>query len=679
MEIEPSYIHDAENGGRVPVFKPTMEQFSDFYKFVTAISKYGKQAGIVKIIPPKDWSNSLPDLTDKLKSKKIRHPIEQVFNGSKGIYRQDNIEKNRCYTLKQWRALCESPNHRPPTRNYTQTKQTPTPSPNGSKKRKLEVQLQSEKAKAEKIQKQESTEFGSRNSDDEVDMVDKLSNSSSNNNNEDEGSFDYRIYNQAQYTNEYCKEIERDYWRTLPFNNSLYGADMIGSLFDAEITKTWNVDRLDNLLNRINVNIPGVNRAYLYFGMWKATFAWHVEDMDLYSINYIHFGAPKQWYAIPPPYSRKFETVMRGYFSHEYQNCREYLRHKQFIVKPSILSENNIPVNHLVQHEGEFVITFPYGYHAGYNLDYNCAESVNFALDDWIPIGKKAGACRCQNDSVKIDVASFFDERIPEVVVPAPKTRLILLPTPPREKKILKSRKEINDDEEVVDREELNADYEFEQKSPGTSTPTPHYPDYLKDDSSSSIDLEDEGFMEEDKKFKATVVVDNGDEEDMIVVHKPKLRIIHKNQKIQCMLCPVEGGQLFRTEEDGYAHLPFHPYCAQQAEYHLQQRLTACGELLYEGFCKLHDPRVLLEKKKKMAELSSMVEIDRDVWAKAYGAFYKVRISFLLDPKIFVGKIIEKDDEAQKCKILFMDGYERTISWGSIHFDDPTLNVRLKR
>jgi hypothetical protein len=46
--------------------------------------------------------------------------------------------------------------------------------------------------------------------------------------------------------------------------------------------------------------------------MWRATFAWHVEDMDLFSINYIHFGAPKFWYAVPQGKANTLEQTFRG-------------------------------------------------------------------------------------------------------------------------------------------------------------------------------------------------------------------------------------------------------------------------------------------------------------------------------------------------------------------------------
>lgn len=73
-----------------------------------------------------------------------------------------------------------------------------------------------------------------------------------------------------------------------------------------------------------------------------------------------------------------------------------------------MLQNNNIPVQKCVQQPGEFMITFPFGYHQGYNLDFNCAESVNFALDSWIEIGKKAKSCTCIDDSVVIDVESLL-------------------------------------------------------------------------------------------------------------------------------------------------------------------------------------------------------------------------------------------------------------------------------
>ncbi|EPQ04676.1 Lysine-specific demethylase 4C [Myotis brandtii] len=154
----------------------------------------------------------------------------------------------------------------------------------------------------------------------------------------------------------------------------------------------WNIARLNTILDVVEeecgISIEGVNTPYLYFGMWKTTFAWHTEDMDLYSINYLHFGEPK--YAIPPEHGKRLERLAQGFFPSSFQGCDAFLRHKMTLISPSVLKKYGIPFDKITQEAGEFMITFPYGYHAGFNHGFNCAESTNFATVRWIDYGKVA-------------------------------------------------------------------------------------------------------------------------------------------------------------------------------------------------------------------------------------------------------------------------------------------------
>jgi hypothetical protein len=43
----------------------------------------------------------------------------------------------------------------------------------------------------------------------------------------------------------------------------------------------------------------------------------------------------------------------------------------------------------------------------GFNMGFNCAEAVNFALEKWIPVGEKARRCLCDGETVNIDMDGF--------------------------------------------------------------------------------------------------------------------------------------------------------------------------------------------------------------------------------------------------------------------------------
>nr|XP_029479960.1 lysine-specific demethylase 4A-like isoform X3 [Oncorhynchus nerka] len=213
------------------------------------------------------------------------------------------------------------------------------------------------------------------------------------------------------------EELERKYWKSVTFNSPIYGADVNGTLYDPDVTD-WNIGKLNTILDTVEhangITIEGVNTPYLYFGMWKTTFAWHTEDMDLYSINYLHFGASKSWYCVPPEQGKKMERLAQGFFPGSHQNCEAFLRHKMTLISPSILRKYGIPFEKITQEPGEFMVTFPYSYHAGFNHGFNCAESTNFATERWIEYGKQAMLCTCRKDTVKISMDLFVKKYQPD-------------------------------------------------------------------------------------------------------------------------------------------------------------------------------------------------------------------------------------------------------------------------
>lgn len=96
--------------------------------------------------------------------------------------------------------------------------------------------------------------------------------------------------------------------------------------------------------------------------------------MSVCSINYQHCGAAKTWYGIPGHAALDFEKVVR---EHVYTNdilsadgedgAFDVLLGKTTLFPPNILSEHGVPVYRAVQKPGEFVVTFPRAYHAGFS------------------------------------------------------------------------------------------------------------------------------------------------------------------------------------------------------------------------------------------------------------------------------------------------------------------------
>jgi histone demethylase JARID1 len=81
----------------------------------------------------------------------------------------------------------------------------------------------------------------------------------------------------------------------------------------------------------------------------------------------VHWGETKTWYGIPGQDAGLFEAAIKGEAPDLFQAQPDLLFQLVTLMNPRRLIEAGVRVNACNQRAGEFVITFPKAYHAGFN------------------------------------------------------------------------------------------------------------------------------------------------------------------------------------------------------------------------------------------------------------------------------------------------------------------------
>ncbi|KAK9223476.1 hypothetical protein WN944_011920 [Citrus x changshan-huyou] len=368
-----------------PVFYPTVEEFEDTLGYIAKIRSKAESFGICRIVPPSSWTPPCP-----LKAKNI-------WENAKFSTRIQQID------LLQ---------NREPMRKKIRSRK---------RKRRRQSRMGSTRRNANSSSEANAAEtdekFGFQSGPDlTLEGFQKYAQNfkecyfGMNDSKEDVKSdgFEHKRLEPS------VVDIEGEYWRIIERPTDevevYYGADLETGAFASGFPKAsslgtesdldqyamsgWNLNNLPRLPGSVlafeGSDISGVLVPWLYVGMCFSSFCWHVEDHHLYSLNYLHWGDPKIWYGVPGSHASTLEKAMRKHLPDLFEEQPDLLHELVTQLSPSVLKAEGVPVYHVVQHSGEFVLTFPRAYHSGFNCGFNCAEAVNVAPVDWLAHGQQA-------------------------------------------------------------------------------------------------------------------------------------------------------------------------------------------------------------------------------------------------------------------------------------------------
>ncbi|KAF9607863.1 hypothetical protein IFM89_003567 [Coptis chinensis] len=372
-----------------PVFHPTEEEFKDAIKYIATIRPRAEKFGICRIVPPPSWSPPCP-LKEKTiwENLKFSTRIQQIdkLQCRDPTSTQRNLKRKRKF-FEETGVQCDTDNGVIPKPNHLDC----------GNEAKLFGFEPGPDFTLEAFQKY-ADDFKSRYFGNDHNIA------------KDGGQGILQMQREPS-----VEDIEGEYWRMVEKPTDeievLYGADLDARVFGSSFPKVsppmedsddeeiytksdWNLNNFPrlphSLLSFEKSGIPGVLVPWLYIGMCFSSFCWNVEDHYLYSLNYMHWGAPKVWYGVQGEDAQKLEAAMKHHLPALFREQPDLLDKLVTQLSPSILSSESIPVYRCVQNPKEFVLTFPRAYYSGFSCGFNCAEAVNVAPLDWLPYGQHA-------------------------------------------------------------------------------------------------------------------------------------------------------------------------------------------------------------------------------------------------------------------------------------------------
>ncbi|XP_059626030.1 putative lysine-specific demethylase JMJ16 isoform X2 [Cornus florida] len=388
-----------------PIFHPTEEEFKDTLEYVASIRPRVEPYGICRIVPPPSWQ---PPCHIKEKniweSSKFTARIQridelQTLYSKRRVHFHEKMKGKRKRTLGMSLECGSSDGHaiNPEARCYTRVFEF-EPGP--------EFTLETFKKYADDFKMQYF-----RNKDE---VVDPDVNSS--------------VSQELQEPS--VENIEGEYWRIVENPSEeievLYGADLETRVFgrafpivsnSAEtpdypeyVESGWNLNNTPKLPGSLlafeNCETCSILLPRLHVGMCFSSLCWNVEEHHLYSLHYLHSGAPKIWYGIPGRYSIMFKEAVKKNFSDLLAESPQLLHKLVTQLSPSTLKSLGVPVSHCVQYPREFVLVLPGAYHSALDCGFNCSEVANFAPFDWLPHGQYAVELyseQCRNTLISHD------------------------------------------------------------------------------------------------------------------------------------------------------------------------------------------------------------------------------------------------------------------------------------